>query len=180
MTPEISETLARQTAEIVLIHNHPASRGLSGADLMMLSKRSVKAIAAIGHDGSVYVAARGPRFVGVRFYADQYMTACAVVEQRLPFYFKGQSPDLWRAFFGHVIATALSEARVIEYRAFLSATAQREYGPIARALYLAAATAAELFADETTRRPQDRRSPCRPDSWALSQVRANVQSRVTV
>ena len=181
VTPEISVQLSRETADIVLIHNHPASRGLSGGDLMVLSKRRATAIAAMGHDGSVYVAARGPRFGGARFYADQYLTACAVVEQKLSFYFTGAPPVPWRVFFAHIIATALSEARVIEYRAFLSAAGLRQYGPIASAGDRAAEAAAQLLADGKTALPRhDRDSPCRPDSSALSHVRANVQSRVTV
>src|SRR5262249_40982461 len=57
---------------IVLVHNHPHSTSLSLNDLDQLTKPGVAAIAAVGHDGSLYLAARGPRFDRDRFTGHQY------------------------------------------------------------------------------------------------------------
>ena len=48
----------REGADVVLVHNHPANTSLSQQDLGQLDKPGVAAIVAIGHDGSVYAAAK--------------------------------------------------------------------------------------------------------------------------
>ena len=58
VTPEFDGDLVREGAGVVLVHNHPANTSLSQQDLGQLDKPGVAAIVAIGHDGSVYAAAR--------------------------------------------------------------------------------------------------------------------------
>lgn len=58
VTAEFDGDLVREGAGIVLVHNHPANTSLSQQDLGQLDKPGVAAIVAIGHDGSVYAAAR--------------------------------------------------------------------------------------------------------------------------
>ena len=73
-TADVNAWLYREGAAIVLIHNHPAGTGLSENDLMQLIKPGAAAVAAIGHDGSVYVAATGPLHGGYGF-GRQYQLA---------------------------------------------------------------------------------------------------------
>jgi len=58
VTPEFDGQLVREGASIVLVHNHPANTSLSQQDLGQLEKAGVTAIIAVGHDGSVYAAAK--------------------------------------------------------------------------------------------------------------------------
>lgn len=174
-------------AGLVLIHNHPSSTGLSANDLMQLGKPRVSAVAAIGHDGSIYVAAAGARYAGHAFERVQYRVACSQVEQRLFFYLEGPTARPWRAsaslLLAHLVARALSQASVIEYVAFLSPGMSQMYTPLAGHGDRAIAAAVErLDADHRGAQPHERRSDtrCGPDISALSHVLANVQSRVTV
>jgi hypothetical protein len=170
-------------AGLVMVHNHPAGTGLSRDDLMQLLRRGVSAIAAIGQDGSVYIAAAGPRHGGSRFPHNQYRLACTEVHRRLLFYFKGSSPQTWPPFFAHLVAQALAQASIIEYRAFFAPAVQAEYGRVANYASLAVAAAARLLAGADGQDPPQESGTdriCVPKSSALSQVFANVQSRVTV
>lgn len=61
VTDDLEGMLFRDGSGLVLVHNHPSGRSLSLADIRYLGKPGVQAIVAIGHDGSVYAARRGPR-----------------------------------------------------------------------------------------------------------------------
>ena len=58
VTPEFDRDYIREGAGLVLVHNHPASTSLSQQDLAHLDSPGVSAVVAIGHDGSVYAAAK--------------------------------------------------------------------------------------------------------------------------
>ena len=100
-------------AEIVLVHNHPSSTGLSLYDLGQLAKPGVRAIVAIGHDGSLYAAAAGPRYPGDQFGDHMYLPARAEAEGELR-RVAAYTTDL-RAFLPHVMSTALAQAGVPEF-----------------------------------------------------------------
>ena len=56
---ELDRRLLMAGSDLTLIHNHPVGVGLSPDDLSHLAKPGVLAMVAIGHDGSVYIAAAG-------------------------------------------------------------------------------------------------------------------------
>jgi hypothetical protein len=132
-TPEVNAWLSRHS-DVILVHNHPAGTGLSENDLMHLTKPWLAAVAAIGHDGSVYVAARGARHAGHGF-GSQHQIASTEIERRLNFYFQGPAlvsrKTTIRLMLPHLVATALHEASMIEYRASLSASARAVFAPVA-------------------------------------------------
>jgi hypothetical protein len=147
LSAEVSERLDRDGAGLVLVHNHPRNTGLSLGDLMQLSRRGVSAIAAVGHDGSVFVAAAGPRYRPFAFARDQYGVARAEIERRLSVYLRGSSAAPWRdgipLVFTHLVASALDRASVIQYRAFLSPALRRVADGVAAEGGRAAAGAAQ-------------------------------------
>lgn len=113
---DMAGMLASPEARLTLVHNHPASNGLSPYDLVQLEKPGVHAVVAVGHDGSVYVAGRGAS------YDAAIHTEAASAAQRLQR--RQRDPNERAAFdqhFYHVMGLALHDARVIEYRAVLSA-----------------------------------------------------------
>ncbi len=127
---------------VVLVHSHPSSTGFSRADLLHLSRPGVEAVVAIGSDGSVYFAARGPRFV-VNGVGPVYDSASSGAQ------------DIWRAVgswrgpavnpaphFAHVVAQALGTAGVIVYRASMPFDRERSYfdGTVLFALMVDAGT----------------------------------------
>jgi len=62
ITPEVDAELKRPGSDLLLTHNHPGSLGLSALDLGQLAKRGVRAIEAVGRDGSRYEASAGSRY----------------------------------------------------------------------------------------------------------------------
>ena len=118
--------LVQPDGDIVLVHNHPSSTGLSMDDLGQLAKPGVLAVVAIGRDGSVYAATAGPRFPGDRFSDYVYAPARAAAERELRFNATGNTTEL-RAFLAHVMSLALAQARVIVYQATLGADRQVAY-----------------------------------------------------
>jgi hypothetical protein len=114
-------------AHIRLTHNHPASTGLSGADLEQLTKPGVDAIEAVGVDGSRYQAARGSHFDPLHFERDQYRPAADEITRNL----RGAkaSADVLGAdaHHAHLTAIALHKAGIIVYRAELSADRASSY-----------------------------------------------------
>ena len=125
---DMAGLLSRAGARLTLVHNHPASNGLSPYDLAQLEKPGVHAVVAVGHDGSVYVAARGTAFrSGTGDANDSYGRAAraALLLQR-----RERDAHARAAFdrqFHHVMALALHDARVIEYRSMLSLERRRAF-----------------------------------------------------
>src|SRR5262249_38195439 len=80
---EMDDLLRTPAAGLVLVHNPPASIGLSDADLSQLAKPGVAAIVAIGHDGSVYIAAAGDSMKRDTMEPPEYAEAVREVRERL-------------------------------------------------------------------------------------------------
>ena len=110
----------RQT--IVLVHNHPGNASLSANDLAQLAKPGVAAVVAIGHDSSLYMAARGPRYDVDGFEPRQYEVARGEIKKRLLTERGAGAVTLagGDAHFSHLAALALAKAGIIEYRARLA------------------------------------------------------------
>ncbi|MBX9812226.1 MAG: hypothetical protein K2Y16_11550 [Burkholderiales bacterium] len=54
--------------DAILVHNHPNSTSLSRADLQLAGKSGLKAVVAVGHDGSQYIASAIVRERLLRYY----------------------------------------------------------------------------------------------------------------
>ena len=150
MTAGVNAWLFREGAAVVLIHNHPAGTGLSKSDLMQLTPPGAAAVAVIGHDGSVYVAATGPLHGGYGF-GRQYHLVCTEVERHLSLYFTGPGAGLLpkveiRMILAHLVAIALEQASVIQYRAFLSPATDGALAPVAGDANRAIAAGAQRLA----------------------------------
>ncbi len=115
---ELDKLLRRPGSAIVLIHNHPSNTGLSAADIGQLSKPGVAAVVAICRDGSVFMAAAGPRMDGDFLESHQYLAADAEVSHRMELAKINAAswPDAIR-LRGHLVARALAKAGIIAYRA---------------------------------------------------------------
>ena len=114
---ELDTLLREPDRSIVLIHNHPASGGLSAADIGQLAKAGVAAIVAVGHDGSVFAAAAGPQFDRDFFEARQHAVARAEVFKRLRADWPSGrlSVPVSDAHLSHLVTLALARANVVRY-----------------------------------------------------------------
>lgn len=116
---ELDADLYRANAGIVLVHNHPNSASLSGADLEHLGKPGVASIVVVGHDGSIYTARAGRRYETTEFIGSLYPLARNAVTQQL----RIQRPSgrvsthIIDAQFEHLVALSLHKAEIIRYRA---------------------------------------------------------------
>jgi hypothetical protein len=118
---DLDQRLRVSGSDLVLLHNHPLSRGLSADDLLQLAKRGVTAIVAVGHDGSIYMAARGRRFDADHFEA-QYAAAREEVEHRVRSEQAGQAAAraFYEAHFSHLVSRVLDQTGEISYYAVLT------------------------------------------------------------
>jgi hypothetical protein len=114
---EIQDLLLRRPPlDVVLVHNHPASAGLSGPDLRQLATAAVAAVVAIGHDRSVFMAAAGPEFDSGAFEERQYEAAVREVTARLRTEWPGtRPPPVAEAYFSHLVTLSLARAGILEY-----------------------------------------------------------------
>ena len=119
---ELDLLLLTRGSAIVLVHNHPANAGLSANDLSQLEKPGVAAVVAIGHDGSIYMAARGRRYDDTLFEELQYAAVRAEIRKRLRIECGSGalSVAVADAHFSHLAALSLAKAGVIEYEAVLA------------------------------------------------------------
>lgn len=115
--PELDDLLLRPGAGIVLVHNHPASVGLSLADLRHVHKPGVVAVVAIGHDGSVFIAAAGPRFDHSGAADLHYPVALAEIRDRLRREWPSGRLSIAAsdAHTSHLVTLAFARARVVQY-----------------------------------------------------------------
>jgi len=121
ITPEVDAELKRPGSDLLLTHNHPGSLGLSALDLGQLAKRGVRAIEAVGSDGSRYEASAGSRYNQYRFEERQYRMALDVVTASLrQASGAAVNPALFDDHLAHLVAIALSKAAIIRYNAVLS------------------------------------------------------------
>jgi hypothetical protein len=114
---------------IVLVHNHPGSASLSANDLAQLAKPGVAAVVAVGHDGSIYLALRGPRYDVAGFEPRQYEVARREIRRRLLIERSAGAVSLVGAdaHFSHLAALALATAGIIEYRAVLATDSRASF-----------------------------------------------------
>ena len=114
--------LLKPSPDIVLIHNHPDNVGFSRDDLIQLEKPGVAAVVALGHDGSVYMASRGPRYDRDLFEPSQYdvARAAALRGAREALASHTLSNEAVNTQLAHVVSLALAHAGVIQYYAVLA------------------------------------------------------------
>lgn len=124
LSADLDRALAQPGAGLTLVHNHPASHGLSPDDLGQLGKAGVRMVVAVGHDYSMYAAMRGARFPAEGFEGlddNAYRRARAQADRVLA----GERDPRLRAAFDthlhHVLGTALARAGILDYRARLGA-----------------------------------------------------------
>ncbi len=141
--PPFDRTAVPEGEGVVLVHSHPSSTSFSRADLLHLSRPGVEAVIAVGSDGGVYLATRGPRFV-VNGLGALYDSASSGAQ------------DMWRSagnwhggpnvepapHFAHIVSQGLAAAGVIGYRASMPFDRERSYfdGTILFALMVEAAS----------------------------------------
>jgi hypothetical protein len=126
---ELDLKLLNPVSDLVLVHNHPHSLGFSADDLVQLEKPGVTAVVAVGHDGSVYIAARGRRYDRDMFELAQYAAARKAVtlgvgEALTAHTLTNERVD---AHFAHVISLALARAGVIDYYTDLASERRSQY-----------------------------------------------------
>jgi hypothetical protein len=124
LSADLDRLLTTPGANLALIHNHPAGNGLSPDDLSQLEKAGVAMVVAIGHDGSIYSAARGARFpaVGVAGSDDGlYERARARADRVLREARDVKVRSTFDANVHHLVAEGLRAAKVLDYRAVLGA-----------------------------------------------------------
>lgn len=141
--PQFDRAALPEGDGVVLVHSHPSSTSFSRADLLHLSRPGVEAVVAIGSDGSVYFAARGPRFV-VNGVGPVYDNASSGAQDawRSAVNWRG-GPNVNPApHFAHIVAQAMGSAGVIVYRASIPFDRERSYfdGTVLFALMVESAT----------------------------------------
>jgi len=118
--PDLVIRLSEPGAGLVLVHNHPLSTSLSWVDVVHLARPGVAAVVAIGHDGSVYAVAPGPRFDPALVTYGVIATARAAAEARAIRYARAKGAadcdDKVRSYFPHVVLEALASTGVVDYR----------------------------------------------------------------
>jgi hypothetical protein len=114
---ELDRVLLQPGLGSVLVHNHPASVGLSGPDLGQLSKPGVAAVIAVGHDGSVFAASAGRRMHPEFLESRQYELAKVEVVKRLRAQWPSGSVSVAAsdAHLSHLVALAMAKAGIIDY-----------------------------------------------------------------
>lgn len=129
---DLIQLMAHPESALTLVHNHPAGNGLSPNDLEHLEYPGVRAVVAIGHDGSIYKAARGSRFpagplVGAGKKNEVYGTAHTRAIRALAFERSPISRAAFDAHMYHVLSAALEGAGVLDYQARLGASRQATF-----------------------------------------------------
>jgi len=123
VTPEFDGDLVREGARIVLVHNHPANTSLSQQDLGQLDKPGVLAIVAIGHDGSVYAAAKPQGFARARRCAPEcYAQVRAEVSKALRIEVPRMATNASTAasYATHLTMLALAKGGYVDYFAAMA------------------------------------------------------------
>jgi hypothetical protein len=117
---QLSPILADAAKPVLLVHNHPASTGLSESDLALLAHPGVRTVIAVGHDGSLYQASMNVRIDSASFERSVYDVACTLLEEAMHWEKVPFDPHIAQENFAHLVALVLARAGVIEYRAALA------------------------------------------------------------
>lgn len=118
LPPAIFEVLSRLPLNATLIHNHPDSVSLSGADLVQLAKIGVTRVVALGHNGTMYDASAASDFGqgdAVQYRYDLVLTRVIdriARESRLT----GANLDGLYPHIPHIAALVFDRADVIRYQ----------------------------------------------------------------
>jgi hypothetical protein len=128
---EAAGWLRNQDASISLVHNHPGNRSLSNPDLILLAHPGVARIVAVGNDGSVYEASRGPEF-DVRTFEARLEREHAAFKRKLVEATAGcvKVDERIMTHFAHALALRLARLHLIEYRAILDSERQRAWDAV--------------------------------------------------
>jgi hypothetical protein len=126
--PQWMPLLRERGAGLILAHNHPAGQSLSLEDLTQFEKRGVAMVVALGHDGSLYAAAEGPRYRDASF-AAVYLAASREVTHQVRLH--KVEANAFLVHRNHLVALALARAGVIVYRADLAHDRWRAYNSYA-------------------------------------------------
>jgi len=126
---DLDRLLRTPGTSAILLHNHPSNVGLSAADIGQVSKPGVRAIVAIGHDGSVFVAAPGRAMDPDGLEARQYVRALNEVTRRLRAEWPSVSVPVAvsDAHLNHLVARALAQAGIIQYWSDLRGDTRASY-----------------------------------------------------
>jgi hypothetical protein len=125
----LNETLETPGSNIILVHNHPHSGGLSGDDLEQLAKPGVVGVIAVGHDGSLYAATAAAAYDARRFDTRLYPYANREIRRQLRIEAPTAHvvPELFDNQAAHLIAIALAKGNLIQYWSTLSDSRRRVY-----------------------------------------------------
>ena len=115
--PQWMPVLRERGAGLILAHNHPEGQSLSIDDLSQFEKPGVAMLVVVGHDGSLYAAAEGPRYRDASF-AAVYMAAAREVTRQVRLH--KVEADTFLVHRNHLVALTLARAGVIVYRAELA------------------------------------------------------------
>ncbi|MDR0996908.1 MAG: hypothetical protein LBL69_04500 [Zoogloeaceae bacterium] len=122
--------LESKDVALALVHNHPSSLSLSRADLgMVLSKPGGKRVVAVGADGSVFAAEKGPAIHRLGKAVD--VATEEVVHQTLLAKERGLILEGWQA---HLVNLALDAEGIIHYQATLAESRARFYSEERKAM----------------------------------------------
>lgn len=125
---ELENLLARPGPSLVLVHNHPRNVGLSYDDLRVLAKPGVAAVAAIGHDGSVFLASAGAGMTAGEFRKHYARTAGEVLKKlRSGWLSRRVAVEVRDAHFSHLVTAALARAGVVHYWVALRGPARQTF-----------------------------------------------------
>ncbi|OFW11508.1 MAG: hypothetical protein A3H96_00985 [Acidobacteria bacterium RIFCSPLOWO2_02_FULL_67_36] len=123
--PDWMPLLCDRSAALILAHNHPEGQSLSIDDLSQFEKPGVAVTIAVGHDGSLYVAAAGRSYHAAEF-AQVYAAASSEVTRMLRLH-QSASAAAVTVHRNHLVALALARAGVIVYRADLGLERRQAY-----------------------------------------------------
>lgn len=135
MTPRMQQAMSEPPGRLALVHNHPLDEDLPGFTLsapdfeVLQHAPGLAAISAVGHDGSVYRATRlVDSFAISRGALNVDSLARRAAEMVIVLRDRGIIPaDEWRQVHSLVVARALHEAGMIDYRHDLTLAAQQIY-----------------------------------------------------
>jgi len=136
LVPEgLCALLSTGSVRATLVHNHPGGVSLSARDLSQLAKAGVDRVIAVSPDGSVFEAARGPRF-DLSTFDTLYDRVLAEAADRVNREAQRDGVDLARLYpnLTHLGALALDRAGVIHYRLTPSLKLRTELDRYRRAL----------------------------------------------
>jgi hypothetical protein len=144
---DVNASVAEQGANLTLLHNHPRSLPPAPDDVMMLARSGLAAIGALGHDGSMFLVARGDAFDPDTLHDCVYAALSAATGKLMGV----EDSVVALALVQHAMMLALHESGIVEYRFllkdFLVSAIARHHKPLAKAVSAAVNRAASARAN---------------------------------